>query len=70
MKINVVGMGVMGYQIASLLYLLGYDVAVTSRGGVNEKKMQGTTQQQAHHTFQRAREAYIHAIQKRQNFRE
>ena len=39
MKINVVGMGVMGYQIASLLYLLGYDVAVTSRGGVNEKKM-------------------------------
>jgi len=39
MKINVVGMGVMGCQIASLLYLLGYDVAVTTRSGVNEKKM-------------------------------
>ena len=39
MKINIVGMGVMGCQIASLLYLLGYDVAVTTRGGVNEKKM-------------------------------
>ena len=39
MKINIVGMGVMGCQIASLLYLLGYDVSVTSRSAVNEKKI-------------------------------
>lgn len=31
MKINIIGMGVMGYQIAALFHLLGYQVAVYSR---------------------------------------
>ena len=33
-------MGVMGCQIASLFYLLGYDVAIVSRSGIDEKKIQ------------------------------
>jgi len=38
MKINIIGMGVMGYQVASLFHLLGYSVAVYSRSGLDLKK--------------------------------
>ena len=39
MKINVVGMGIMGTQIAALFSILGYQVSAVSRSGVDEKKI-------------------------------
>ena len=39
MKINVIGLGVMGYQVAALFALLGYRVAVFTRSEVNTKKL-------------------------------
>ena len=39
MKINIIGMGLMGCQITSLLYLLGFDIAVFSRNEINQKKL-------------------------------
>ena len=38
LKINIIGMGVMGYQTSALFYLLGYQVAVHSRIGFDDKK--------------------------------
>lgn len=39
MKINVIGMGIMGTQIAALFFMLGYKVSTVSRSGVDEKKI-------------------------------
>lgn len=38
MNINIVGFGLMGRQIASLFYLMGYEVSVFTRGVVAEKQ--------------------------------
>lgn len=38
MKINIVGFGLMGRQIASLFYLMGYSVNVFSRSEITEKQ--------------------------------
>ena len=37
MNINVVGMGIMGYQVSALFYLLGYNVAIYSNRGFNAR---------------------------------
>lgn len=39
MNINVVGLGLMGRQIASLFYLMGYDVNLFSRHKISEKDL-------------------------------
>ncbi len=38
MKVNIIGFGLMGRQIASLFYLMGYDVFIFSRSEVVEKQ--------------------------------
>ena len=39
MKLNVIGVGVMGRQIAAIFFLLGYHVCLVSRSGFDEKIM-------------------------------